>query len=151
MAKNKRKNPAQSREQQRATSSRRKFLDKAITIGGVILVSGVGFTAYRIRSNKIYSLDVIGNGSFTVVQVHDPGCDSCKLLLSNVESVRREFKDVQFRVVNILYEDGAKFARKYNAKKTTLLIFNPEGELIDKLEGVFPSDNLRKRFSKLTT
>ena len=123
MAKNKRKKPVQTREQQKAASSRRKFLEKAITIGGVILVSGVGYTAYRIRSNKVYNLDVIGNGSFTVVQVHDPGCDSCKLLLSNVESLRSEFKDIEFRVVNILYEDGAKFARKYNAKKDNVVNF----------------------------
>jgi hypothetical protein len=151
MAKNKRKKPVQSREQQKVASSRRKFLEKAITIGGVILVSGVGYAAYRIRSNNIYDLDVIGNGSFTVVQIHDPGCDSCKMLLANVESIHSEFKDIQFRVVNILYEDGAKFANQYNAKKTTLLIFNPDGELIDKLEGIFPPDNLRKRFLKLTT
>ena len=151
MAKNKRKKAVQTREQQKAASSRRKFLEKTITIGGVILVSGVGYAAYRIRHNNIYNLNVIGNGSFTVVQVHDPGCDSCKLLLSNVESVRSEFKDIQFRVVNILFEDGAKFARQYNAKKTTLLIFSPDGELIDKLEGVFPADNLRKRFLKLIT
>jgi hypothetical protein len=151
MAKNKRKKPVQTREQQKAASSRRKFLEKATTIGGVILVSGVGYGAYRIRHNSIYNLSVIGNGSFTVVQVHDSGCDSCKLLLSNVESVRSEFKDIQFRIINILSKDGAKLARQYNAKKTTLLIFNPDGDLIDKWEGVFPPDNLRRRFLKLTS
>ena len=149
MSRKKSKKPAPTRAQQKAESARRKFLERAVTVAGVMLVSGVGYAAYRVRHNNIYNLGVIGNGSPTVVQIHDSGCDACKLLKSNVESVRREFKDIQFRIANLHSKDGAQFARKYESRKTTLLIFDHNGELIDKMEGIFPEEQLRRRFAKL--
>ena len=149
MSRKKSKKPAPTRAQQKAASARRKFLERAAVVAGVMVVSGGGYAAYRVHYNNTYNLSIIGNGSPTVVQIHDPGCDACKLLKSNVESVKREFEDIQFRVVTIGSSEGARFARKHRAKKTTLLIFDGGGKLIDKMEGVFPQAQLRKRFAKL--
>ena len=149
MAKKTRAGKTKQGAAQKSADSRRKFISKSITVVGGLAIAGVSYGAYKVRHHRLYDLSVIGNGTPTVVQVHDSTCPKCRQLKANLEAVKHEFKGVQFRTAPLNENEGAELARKYGVGKVTLLVFDGDGELIDKLQGIYPEEQLRKEFSRL--
>ncbi|MEM7195228.1 MAG: thioredoxin family protein [Pseudomonadota bacterium] len=134
---------------QKSEHARRKFISRAVTIVGGVAIAGASYGAFRLRHNRLYDLSVIGNGKPTVVQLHDPTCPKCRALKSNVESVKSEFKDVQFRIAHLSSEEGSRLAHKYGVGKVTLLVFDGGGKMVETIQGVYPESQLRREFGAL--
>jgi len=106
-----------------------------------VIVSGYLFVTGENKSRIEHDLSVIGNGKATLVQIHDPGCQLCRRLKTNVDAVRPEFEDqVQFKTANIKTSKGAEFAKKHNVPHVTLLIFNRNGRHVNTISGVQPRE-----------
>lgn len=113
-------------------------------------VGALGLTAYKKSYDVSHDLSVVGNGTPTVVQVHDTSCRLCQTLRSNVDSVKGEFRDrIQFRIADIDTSGGRAFARRYDVPHVTLLLFDGDGELVTILSGVREPSDLRPSFRTL--
>ncbi|MGS2717796.1 thioredoxin family protein [Eionea flava] len=101
--------------------------------------------------NKVqYDLSVVGNGTPTVVQVHDQNCRLCRQLKSNLDSVKTGFKDkIQFKTANILSKKGANFAQQYQVPHVTLLFFDKQGRRTNTLQGVSSKEDIRVALEQL--
>ena len=111
----------------------------------------VGTFLIYSNTNKIkYDLSVIGNGTPTVVQIHDHNCQLCRQLKSNLDDVKTDFtEEVQFKTANILAKKGANFAQKHNVAHVTLLFFNGQGKRVNTLQGVSSKDEIRTALEQL--
>lgn len=102
---------------------------------------------YKHQYETSHDLSVIGNGTPTVVQVHDPGCALCRKLRDNVAAVEGEFGGrIQFRIADISTSQGRKLANQYEVPHVTLLLFGADGELVATMAGVRSPDALRRGF-----
>ncbi|MGH1427038.1 MAG: thioredoxin family protein [Arenicella sp.] len=122
---------------------------KWIGIGLLLLtITGYLFVTNENQSRIEHDLSVIGNGKATVVQIHDPGCQLCRRLQSNVNQIKPDFDDkFQFRTANLKTSKGADFAKKYNVPHVTLLIFNRNGRHVNTLNGVLPKEQIANALS----
>ena len=113
------------------------------------LIAGT-FLIYS-NNNKIqYDLSVIGNGTPTVVQIHDHNCQLCRQLKSNLDDVKKDYaEDIQFKTANILAKKGASFAQQHQVAHVTLLFFNKEGQRVNTLQGVSSKDDIRGALEQL--
>ena len=132
---------------------RRRLLKRArnaVIAIGLCSLAVVGLAAYKRDYDVSHDLSVIGNGTPTVVQIHDPGCRLCQTLRRNVDSVEREFRGrIQFRIADIHTGSGRALARRYDVPHVTLLRFDGDGELVTVLRGVREPDDLRPSFRTL--
>jgi thioredoxin-like negative regulator of GroEL len=112
----------------------------------------VGTFLIYSNNNKIqYDLSVIGNGTPTVVQIHDHNCQLCRQLKSNLDNVKKDYaEDIQFKTANILAKKGASFAQQYQVAHVTLLFFNKQGQRVDTLQGVSSKEDIRTALERLT-
>jgi len=116
----------------------------------VIILSGYLFVTGEQQSRIDHDLSVVGNGKNTVVQIHDPGCQLCRRLKVNVDSVKPDFEEkVQFKIADIKTSKGAEFAEKYNVPHVTLLLFNRSGRLVNTLRGVSSKEAITNALSSL--
>jgi len=111
----------------------------------------VGTFLIYSNTNKIkYDLSVIGNGTPTVVQIHDHNCQLCRQLKSNLDDVKTDFtEEIQFKTANILAKKGASFAQKHDVAHVTLLFFNGQGKRVNTLQGVSSKDDIRTALEQL--
>jgi thioredoxin-like negative regulator of GroEL len=108
------------------------------------------FLIYSNNTKAEYDLSVIGNGTPTVVQIHDHNCRLCRQLKSNLDDVKKDFSDkVQFKTANILAKKGAEFAQKHQVAHVTLLFFNKKGQRANVLQGVSSKDEIRSALEQL--
>lgn len=113
-----------------------------------LILSGYFYVTGENKSRIEHDLSVIGNGTATVVQIHDPACQLCRRLQAAVNVVRPDFEEkVQFKTANIKTNKGAEFAKKHNVPHVTLLIFNKNGRRINTLSGVLPAEQIAKALS----
>ena len=106
--------------------------------------------AYMQNSKVEHDLSVIGNGTATVVQIHDPGCRLCNRLKSNLAKVKGDYMDkVQFKTANILKQKGKNFAKKHDVPHVTLLFFNKQGQRVETMQGVSSSDEIKRNLDSL--
>ncbi|MCP4933389.1 MAG: hypothetical protein GY927_04100, partial [bacterium] len=111
---------------------------KSIATGLVmILLSYTGLAAYRQNCDETHDLSVIGNGTPTVVQVHDPSCPSCRALKDNTQAgLKRLGSGLQYRIASLKTPEGRVLAQRFQVGKITLLIFDGDGEMINSYQGV---------------
>ena len=129
-----------------ATMTRRGFLGLAVLSIPAIWI-GMEWRSREARAD----ISLVGEGVPVIVQVHDPGCPTCRRLLSNVESAYPEFSDsIEFRIVDIGSSEGRRFAREHNVSHVTLVLFDGSGAVHRVLEGVRPTDELRRAFQSLS-
>lgn len=108
------------------------------------------FYFYTDIKKPEYDLSVIGNGTATVVQIHDPNCQLCRRLRSNVDSVKEEFtKKIQFKTANIASPKGRSFASKHQVPHVTLLFFDKKGRKVNTLQGVTSKENIKAALAQL--
>ncbi|MDD9878259.1 MAG: thioredoxin family protein [Magnetovibrio sp.] len=134
-----------------AEPTRRDFLRTARKGALIAVVAGGGgwFVVNDVRATmREHDLTQIGNGTPTVVQIHDPECPRCVALQRETRDALCELGDdkLQFVVANIRSAKGAELARAHGVGNVTLLLFDGEGRRRDILAGPAESDYLAARF-----
>jgi len=128
-----------------------KTLKQSVITLCFLSVIAVPVYAYMQNSKIEHDLSVVGNGTATVVQIHDPGCRLCNRLKSNLAKVKGNFKEkIQFKTANILKQSGKDFAKKYNVPHVTLLFFDKTGERVDTMQGVSSADDIKSSLERLS-
>jgi hypothetical protein len=130
---------------------RRALLRNGLLIMGGIGIGGVFATNMVMAGMAETDLSRVGQGTPTIVQVHDPNCSSCQELQRETRAALKAFDDtdLQYLVANIKSEDGSAFANSYGAPHITLLLFDAEGQLRSTLNGVRPRAELQTAFGRL--
>lgn len=129
-----------------------RWLPKAAFISVLLGILAVAIHFFSDHKQQEYDLSVIGNGTPTVVQVHDPNCQLCQRLKRNLDSVKGDFsEDIQFRTTNIASAEGQRFANRYGVPHVTLLFFNKQGRRVHTVEGVTPAEELRDILQRFRT
>lgn len=131
----------------KAGVNRRTVLKSAVGIGAAVVI-GAGVHAYDVQNKAVHDLSIIGNGKPVVVQVHDPSCDLCRQLKRATETALEASPEIEYRIADLTTKKGEQLAKKYGAKKVTLLLFNDGGEHIDTIQGVTPVDRLKSVFAQ---
>jgi len=139
------------RKPAKKTMNKRTLL-KWVGISSVLVATSAAALVISDKNSKAeHDLSVIGNGTATVVQVHDPNCQLCNRLKRVVGNAKGEFKDqVQFRTANIKTDKGKRFARRYGVPHVTLLFFDAKGKHINTLQGVSSKQLVREALVQLT-
>ena len=152
---NKKRRPAKAKG--RATpaptkpTNRRSFLSMAGTIGGgAILLGGVGFWGVRMVQASVAERDLtgIGQGAPAIVQVHDTQCPICIALQREARAALKEVSqsDLIYRIADIKTDDGIAFASRFAASHSTLLFFDGDGNLTQRLVGPNNRQTLTRAF-----
>ncbi len=104
---------------------------------GLLAISAVGLASYQKNWAEAHDLSVVGNGTPTIVQIHDPNCQLCQALRSNTEkALAKSDATIQFRIANIHTDKGRRLQREHQVPHVTLLLFEPDGDIWRKLTGV---------------
>lgn len=135
-------------------AGRRDFLRRARN-GAIALavVGGAGFFFVQTVRSSIHEQDLsrIGNGTPTIVQIHDPQCSSCAALQRATRSALRAFDEdeLDYVVANIRSTEGSEFAARHSVPHVTLLLFDGAGERKLTLQGQRRSEELERAFRSL--
>ncbi|WP_282609525.1 twin-arginine translocation signal domain-containing protein [Pelagibius sp. Alg239-R121] len=135
-------------------TSRRDFLRTFGEWGVVGAAVGVGgWYAIGYVSATIGELDLtkLGNGTPTIVQIHDPQCPRCVELQGETRDALADFSDgeLQYLVANIRSDSGRDFANAQGVGHVTLLLFDGTGRRRDVLVGNNTSETLKREFQRL--
>lgn len=102
---------------------------------GIIVVAGVSAGSWYIGSEVVASIDEadlakIGNGTPTVVQIHDPQCPVCRTLQREARAALAQFEqgELQYLVANIRQDKGKRLASQHGVQHVTLLLFDGNGK-----------------------
>ncbi|MCP5081425.1 MAG: hypothetical protein GY948_06975 [Alphaproteobacteria bacterium] len=95
-------------------------------------------------------LTQIGNGTPTVVQIHDPQCSRCLALQREARKAMKAFggDELQYLVANIRSEKGRALASANKVGHITLLLFDAKGQRRETLHGNNHSGYLELMFRK---
>lgn len=120
---------------------------------GLSAVGGIGFFFVQNVRSSIHEHDLtrVGNGTPTVVQIHDPQCSLCRALQSETRSALGEFgeDELDYVVADIRTDEGSVFARRYSVPHVTLLLFDKTGQLKATMRGQRQADELAMAFRRL--
>lgn len=131
--------------------SRRRFLRLARN-GAIALpfAAGIGFFGVQstLASMCEGDLSQIGQGTPTIVQIHDPQCSLCRALQAQTRRALKEFDDDAFTylVANIKTNEGRALAAEYRVPHVTLLLFDARGRMVEVVRGPTELDTLRSAF-----
>lgn len=128
--------------------SRRKFILIPVA-AAAIGVAAFGINAYETNKRQLHDLAVIGNGTPTVVQVHDQTCQICMRLKKLTKNITHEDTRVQYRIADISTNEGRSFQQKYNVGKTTLLYFDGKGKHVHTTRGLQDADDIQASIENL--
>lgn len=117
----------------------------AVPLAGV---AGVSIHRYDQKQRIYHDLSVVGQGTPTIVQIHDPSCRLCRRLQKNTLEALDTVSDIHYRVADITTKEGFEFQSRYNVPHVTLLLFNENGRRVDTIQGVTPVDTLIQRFKR---
>lgn len=111
----------------------------------------VAWIIYEQPSSSEMDLSRIGKGTPAVVQVHDPGCPSCRKLRSAIEAIKPGFdsNDVIFLVADLTTDEGRWFAQYHEVRKVTLVFFNEKGDRVATLSGEDNPQTLKDAIKRL--
>lgn len=135
-------------------TSRRGFIS-SVRNGAIGLVAAGGLGAYVVHlyqsTSHEHDLSRVGNGTASVVQIHDRQCQLCLALQKEtrqaLESLDGDKPD--YVIADIRTDKGLSFANKHGAKHVTLLLFDKAGKLRQVINGQRGSNELRQAFQRL--
>lgn len=138
------------------TSSAGRFLEnlsrrKALKILAGVGVAGVGVStlhAYDKSQRTLHDLTVLGQGQPVVVQIHDPGCPTCRRLKSAVSSAMKSSPQVLYRLADITTAEGKALQTKYAVPHVTLLFFDGAGKHLHTTRGLLTPDQVRNNVDR---
>lgn len=136
-----------------AQTSRRDVLGLVRTWGVVAaLAAGGGWYLVDEVMATISEQDLtkIGNGTPTIVQIHDPQCSRCIALQKETRKALAAFDsdELQYVVANIRSEKGRALATANGVGHVTLLFFDGAGQRRQVLHGPSHRDYLEMMFRK---
>ena len=130
---------------------RRSFLRLA-GIGATGSVIGVSAAWWGVSSFRAYARETdltrVGNGTPSIVQVHDPQCGDCTVLQRATRKALKCFEEenLQYLVASLETGPGRIFATTYGAPRVTLLLFDGAGRLQNVSQGVRNTEDLKAMF-----
>jgi hypothetical protein len=109
------------------------------------LVAVLGIVVMSLPKGFDTDLSKIGAGKPAVVFVYDPN-----LVVSNQQT--RELDEVReslghalhFLIADVGRPEGQQFMRQHQASATQLLLFAPDGSVLDRMQGLVTSEQLMK-------
>lgn len=138
-----------------ATQSASPAVARRSILGGgafaTVAVLGGGF--WGVSSFRGYAaehdLTRVGQGDPAIVQIHDPQCPTCTALQKQTRRALRAFDGcgMAYLVADITTPDGAAFARRFNAPHVTLLLFDGQGGLLRRVQGLQQAADLENVFA----
>lgn len=157
MKKQKKKNPTSKpkhapQAQVAPKPSRRTLVSSfGYALGAAVLLGGAGFWGFGTVQAAVAERDLtrIGQGTPTIVQVHDTQCSTCIALQQQVRIALDDFDDdaLDYRVADLRSDDGSAFAARFGAGHSTLLFFDAQGALSGRLVGPNDSTTLSQIFA----
>lgn len=129
--------------------SRRSMLSGGAVASAVVIGGGFwGVSSFRSYAAE-HDLTRVGNGDPAIVQIHDPNCPTCTALQKQTRRALRDFDDcgLTYLVADINTSEGAAFARRFNAPNVTLLLFDGQGELHRRVQGLQQAAELANVFA----
>lgn len=135
-------------------TARRGFI-RSVRNGAIGLVVAGGLGAYVVHlyqaTSHEHDLSRVGNGTASIVQVHDPQCQLCLALQKEarqaLESLDGDRPD--YVIADIRTDKGLRFANKHGVQHVTLLLFDKAGNLRQVINGQRGSSELRQAFQRL--
>ncbi len=124
-----------------------KLRRKLIMIPAVAVALGttaVGISAYESNNRELHDLDVIGQGSPVIVQIHDPGCPTCRRLKKIVDNALKSNDSVLYRLADITSAKGKALQDKHAVPHVTLLYFAPNGRHVHTTTGLQTVEEVRE-------
>lgn len=149
MPKSKKRTKSAAKPAKGPALSRRSLLGGGVA--ATAAVGGIGF--WGMGSFRAYAaehdLTKVGQGSPTIVQIHDPQCPICTSLQRETRQALGDMDDcgMVYLVADIKTDKGAAFARKYAVPHVTLLLFDGAGELQETVRGMQQSEQLAGIFA----
>lgn len=122
------------------------------TLAIAVLAGGGWYVSTEVTAGiREADLSRIGNGIPTVVQIHDPGCPTCRRLQRQTRTALAEFAEdqIQYVVANIRKADGKRLAQQHGVGHVTLLLFDGHGQRQATITGLQHPESLRRRFAQL--
>jgi len=149
-----RKSPKSPKKRQTTApvvETRRSFLAKAPYIaGGIVALAGIGFLGVsKVQADLAeQDLSLIGSGTPVIVQVHDPSCPICIALQKEARAAMLEVEesDLEYRVASIASDVGRAFADRHNSAHATLLFFDADGVITQRIHAPSDRDTLQAAF-----
>ncbi|MEM7505947.1 MAG: hypothetical protein AAF415_04320 [Pseudomonadota bacterium] len=117
--------------------------------GAVALGGGAWYLVSDVHASAVESdLSRIGNGTPTVVQIHDPQCQLCLALQIEARAALENFEEeeLQYVVANIRQTDGRRLAARHGVGHVTLLLFDGDGTMREVLAGQNTAEYLTDAF-----
>lgn len=136
-----------------AKKDRREVLTTLGLYGVGLAVLGGGGTAFArdfMRNLDEQDLTRIGQGTPTIVQIHDPSCGLCRSLQRETRQALKTFDkaDVTYLVANITSAEGAAFAQSRGLGHVTLVLMDGAGTQLHTIHGVTPAAELETSFAQ---
>lgn len=129
------------------TKQKRRLFIKSVVGLGVMGAGAGALSAYDSNKKALHDLTVIGAGKPVVVQIHDTSCPICRRLKSRTVNVLDKQTRIEYRIADIVTAKGRALQEKYGVQKTTLLLFDAEGKLVDTVFGLQTIEQLERLFT----
>ncbi|MEO9876774.1 MAG: hypothetical protein ABJM26_22115 [Anderseniella sp.] len=120
---------------------------------GLVAVGGLGAFVVHLYQSTSHEHDLsrVGNGTASVVQIHDPQCQLCLALQKKTRQALASLDGDKpgYVIADIRTDRGLQFANKHGVKHVTLLLFDKAGKLQQVINGQRGSGELRQAFARL--
>lgn len=126
---------------------KRRLLLKGAVGLGIFGVAAGSISAHDSRQRELHDLAVVGAGKPVVVQVHDTTCPVCRNLKSRAMKVLSDQSRILYRIADLSDDEGRELQQKYSVGKTTLLLFDARGRLLEITVGLKPIEELEALFA----
>lgn len=132
----------------KSPDARRRFLFGSVAALGLVFTA-VGINAYDQQHRELHDLSVIGGGAPVIVQIHDPGCPTCRRLKNIVSNALAANDPVLYRLADITTAQGRELQARYNVPNVTLLYFDQHGRRVHTTQGLLSASELRNHVMRL--
>ena len=122
--------------------SRRKFIAIPVAVAA-IGTAAVGINALEAKSRELHDLEVVGQGQPVIVQIHDPGCPTCRRLKKIVQNSLDGNDDVLFRLADITTTEGKALQTRHAVPHVTLLFYDKKGRHVHTTRGLQTTESVQ--------
>jgi len=99
-------------------------------------------------TSDTFANEVLESAKPVVVDFYATWCGPCRMIAPMLEQLAQEFaEDVEFRKVNV--DDAHELAGSYQVSAVPTLLLVSGGQVVDRLVGAVPVNELRKRIASL--
>jgi len=150
MPKSKKRSKAPAPSKATATGLSRRLLLSGGAAATVVTAGGGLWALSSFRSYAAeHDLSRVGQGDPAIVQIHDPQCPTCTALQKQTRRALRDFDGcgLTYLIADIKTPEGSEFARRFNAPHVTLLLFDGQGVLQRRVQGLQQAPQLAEVFA----